>query len=188
MRSVSNSCPSTSKAFSSSACYPKTGSRFGRKSYIGHSDADDSANMAADLPLKLLLITFAGFVQRDQSRLIAYLLQENRVFRELQGNKRLRLSDDQRRRLAAKSKPLGRRLLDNVAAIVTPDTILRWHRRLISQHHTYPYKTRVGRPELMKSIRELISHGDGQRELRLPEDPRRDEEGRRRARARRGVH
>ncbi|MFT4515501.1 MAG: hypothetical protein ACI89X_004899 [Planctomycetota bacterium] len=41
--------------------------------------------MAADLPLKLLLITFAGFVNPDQFRLIAYLLEENRVFRELQG-------------------------------------------------------------------------------------------------------
>ena len=112
--------------------------------------------MAADLPLKLLLITFAGFVNRDQSRLIAYLLEENRVFRELQGKKRLRLTDDQRRRLAAKGKPLGRRLLDKVAGIVTPDTILRWHRQLIAAHHTYPHKKRVGRPGLMKSIRELI--------------------------------
>ena len=68
--------------------------------------------MAADLPLKLLLITFAGFVNRDQSRLIAYLLEENRVFRKRQGNKRPRLTDDQRRRLAVKGKPLGRRLLD----------------------------------------------------------------------------
>jgi putative transposase len=112
--------------------------------------------MAADLPLKLLLITFAGFVNRDQSRLIAYLLEENRVFSELQGKKRLRLSDDQRRRLAAKGKPLGRRLLDKVATIVTPDTILRWHRRLIAAHHTYPHKNRVGRLGIMKAIRELI--------------------------------
>ncbi|MFT7537154.1 MAG: hypothetical protein ACI85K_003110, partial [Hyphomicrobiaceae bacterium] len=69
-----------------------------------------------------------------QSRLISYVLEENRVFRELQGKKRPRLNDDQRRRLAAKGKPLGRRLLDRVAAIVTPDTIMRWHRRLIAEH------------------------------------------------------
>ena len=67
-----------------------------------------------------------------------------------------RLTDDQRRRLAAKGKPLGRRLLDKVAGIVTPDTILRWHRKLIAAHHTYPAKKRVGRPGLMKAIRELI--------------------------------
>jgi putative transposase len=112
--------------------------------------------MAADLPLKLLIITFAGNVYRDQSRLIAHLPEENRVCRELQGKKRLHLTDDQRRRLAAKGKPLGRRLLDKVATIVTSDTILRWHRRLIAEHHTYPHKNRVGRPGLMKAIRELI--------------------------------
>ena len=112
--------------------------------------------MAADFPLKLLLITFAGFVNRDQSRLIDYLLEENRIFRELHGDKRPRLNDDQRRRLAAKGKPLGRRLLDKVAGTVTPDTVLRWHRKLVAKHHTYPRKTRVGRPGLMKSIRELI--------------------------------
>jgi len=48
--------------------------------------------MAADIPLKLLLITFAGFVNRDQSRLIAYLPEENRVCRELPGEKRPRQS------------------------------------------------------------------------------------------------
>lgn len=42
------------------------------------------------------------------------------------------LTDDQRRRLAAKGMALGRRLLSRVATLVTPDTILRWHRRLIA--------------------------------------------------------
>jgi hypothetical protein len=84
--------------------------------------------MAADLPVKLLLITFAGFVNRDQSRLIAYLLEENRVYREHLGMKRVGLTDDQRRHLAVKGKPLARRLLDRIAMIVTPDTSLRWHR------------------------------------------------------------
>ncbi|MCK5940957.1 MAG: integrase core domain-containing protein [Planctomycetes bacterium] len=51
---------------------------------------------------------------------------------------------------------MGRRALDRIATIVTPDTILRWHRRLIAAHHTYPHKGRVGRPGIMKAIRELI--------------------------------
>ena len=58
---------------------------------------------------------FAGFVNREPARLIADRLEENRVSRELQGNKRRHLSNDQRRRLAAKGKLLGRRLLDKVA-------------------------------------------------------------------------
>jgi hypothetical protein len=76
--------------------------------------------MPADLALKLLLITFAGFVNRDQSRLIAYLLEENSIFRELQGKKRPRLTDNQRSRLAVKGKPFGGRLLAKFATIVTP--------------------------------------------------------------------
>jgi len=76
--------------------------------------------------------------------------------KEQLGKKRPRLTDDQRRRLAVKGKPLGHRMLDRVATIVTPDTILRWHRRLIAAHHTYPPKGRVGRPGIMKVIRELI--------------------------------
>ncbi len=67
----------------------------------------------------------------------------------------IRLTDDQRRRLAAKGKPLGWRLLHRVTTIVTPDTIMRWHRRLIAAKWTYPAK-RVGRPGIMKAIRELI--------------------------------
>jgi len=45
---------------------------------------------------------------------------------------RLRLTDDDRRRLAVRSAS-GRRVLSNIATIVTPDTILRWHRKLIAR-------------------------------------------------------
>ena len=65
------------------------------------------------------------------------------------GGKRLRFTDDQRRRLAAKGKPLGRKVLGTIATIVTPDTILAWHRRLIASKWTYP-RNGVGRPGVMK--------------------------------------
>ena len=53
-----------------------------------------------------------------------YLIEENRVLREQIGNRRMRFSDDQRRRLAAKAKKIGRKLLKEVATIVTPETLL----------------------------------------------------------------
>jgi putative transposase len=112
--------------------------------------------MADAFHLKFLLATFAGWINRHQTMVIDYLVEENRVLKERLGDKPIPLTDDQRRRLAAKAKPLGRRLLAKFATIVTPDTILRWHRKLVAQHHTYPHKNRVGRPGLMKSIRELI--------------------------------
>ena len=41
--------------------------------------------------------------------------------------RKLHLTDIQRRRLAAKAKLLGRRALNQVATIVTPGTLMRWH-------------------------------------------------------------
>ncbi len=69
--------------------------------------------------------------------------------------RKLRLNDDQRRRLAAKGKQIGRRLLNRVATIVTPDTIMRWHRRLIAAKWTYQQR-RGGRRGVMREIKALI--------------------------------
>ncbi len=83
-------------------------------------------------PWQIILIALAGWMNREQSVVIEYMKEENRVLRELLGKKRLRLNNDQRRRLAAKGKTLGRKLLSTCCSIVTPDTILRWHRKLIA--------------------------------------------------------
>jgi putative transposase len=113
--------------------------------------------MIETIHLQLLLATFAGWVGRQQTAIVVYLVEENRVLKEQlkSDGRHLRFTDDQRRRLAAKGKPLGRKVLRQVATIVTPDTILAWHRKLIATKWTYPRK-RVGRPGVMKEIRELI--------------------------------
>ena len=82
-------------------------------------------------PLRFFLLLFSGWVHRRQASVIEYLLEENRLLSEQLGRHRLRLNDCQRRRLAVKGKALGRKLLSEVAGIVTPDTILRWYRRLV---------------------------------------------------------
>ena len=106
-------------------------------------------------PLQTLLLTLSGFLHRHQTDVIAYLVEENRVLKEQLKGRRLRLTDDQRRRLAAKGKRIGRLALNRVATIVTPDTIMRWHRRLIAAKWTYKIE-RVGRPGLMMKIKSLI--------------------------------
>ena len=112
--------------------------------------------MRADLyPLQVLLVTLAGWVNRHQQHVIEYLVEENRVLKEQVKGRRLRLTDDQRRRLAAKGRRLGRRVLRQVATIVTPDTILRWHRQLIARKWTFTPK-RPGRPGIMPEISSLI--------------------------------
>ena len=88
--------------------------------------------------LQFLVLTFAGWVNRHQDDLIAYLREENRVLREHLGPRPLRRTDAQRRRRAVRGQQLGRRVLMQVAGIVTPDTILRWYRRLIAQTYDGP--------------------------------------------------
>ena len=61
--------------------------------------------------LRFLLLVLSGWVNRQQGDVIDYLLAENRVLREQLGGKRLRLTDEQRRRLAVKGKVLGRKIL-----------------------------------------------------------------------------
>src|SRR5262245_22497965 len=112
--------------------------------------------MTADVSrVRLLLVSLAGWINRYQQHVIEYPVEENRVLREQLKGHRLSLKDDQRRRLAAKGYRLRRRLLRRVATIVTPDTILRWHRRLIAEKWRYRRK-RPGRPRTMKKIARLI--------------------------------
>jgi len=72
-------------------------------------------------PFRLLVISVAGWLGQQQRDAIDYLREENRVLREQLGDRRLRLNDIQRRRLAAKAKGLGRRVLREIATIVSPE-------------------------------------------------------------------
>jgi hypothetical protein len=105
-------------------------------------------------PFRLLLISVAGWLGQQQRDAIDYLREENRVLREQLGGKRLRLNDDQRRRLAAKAKTLGRRLLREVASIVTPETLLAWHRKLIAQKYDGSKNRGPGRPRTRDEMEE----------------------------------
>ena len=95
-------------------------------------------------------------MNREQNAVIEYLREENRVLRELLGKKRPRLNNDQRRRLAVLGKALGRKLLSTCCCIVTPDTILRWHRKLIAMKYDGSSKRGPGRPRVSACIRRLV--------------------------------
>jgi putative transposase len=89
------------------------------------------------LPFQLLITALCGWLHREQADLIAFLREENRVLKSRLGAQRLRFEDDERRRLGELGQRLGRRLLVQVATVVTPDTILRWHRELVARKWTY---------------------------------------------------
>jgi putative transposase len=91
-------------------------------------------------PFRFVLIALAGWMNQRQLQAINYLREENRVLREQLGGRRLRLNDDQGRRLAAKANGLGRKLLSELATIVTPETLLGWHRKLIAQKYDWEWQ------------------------------------------------
>src|SRR3989442_12593954 len=100
-------------------------------------------------------------MDRREREAIAYLIEENRLLRRQLGGRRLRLTDDDRRWLAARAYRVGRAALREIATIATPDTLLRWHRPRCSlprdsrravyrdrfgwQSQDYPHAQRIGR-------------------------------------------
>ena len=105
--------------------------------------------------LHFFVFTVAGWIHRGQQDVIDYLREENHVLREQLGRRRLRLTDDQRRRLAIRAKGLGRAALRGFSCIVTPDTLLAWYRKLVAaKYNGAPYR-RPGRPRTASVIAEL---------------------------------
>ena len=104
---------------------------------------------------RLLLVALLGWLDRRQQEALTYLIEENRILRGQLRGRRLQLTDDERRRLAVRGQRLGRHVLRQVATIVTPDTILRWHRQLIARKWTYA-KRRSGRPGVLAEIRRPV--------------------------------
>ena len=101
-------------------------------------------------PWQLMLIILASWVNRQQQEVIDYLRTENAVLKEKFGKKRILLTDDQRHRLAVKGKILGRRQLEQIGTLFTPDTILRWHRQLVAKKWDYSDRkeNQPGRPRI----------------------------------------
>jgi putative transposase len=107
-------------------------------------------------PIALLTAIFAGWVNRHQRGVIDYLLEENRILRAKLGTSRLHFSDAERRRLARKGGPLGRRILEAIASIATPDTILAWHRKLVAAKWTYYTRKHRKNTDARKEIEALV--------------------------------
>jgi hypothetical protein len=108
-------------------------------------------------PWQLLLLILAGCINQREQDVIEYLRAENRVLREKLGKKRLLLNDDQRSCLAVKGKILGQKMLEQMATIVTPDTILRWHRQLVAAKRDYSgRRKKIGRPPASNEVVELV--------------------------------
>ena len=83
--------------------------------------------------LSFLLMIAAGWVHRHQLIVIDFLQAENRLPKDRLRGRRIRFTDAERALLARKAKALGRKVLLELDTILSPDTLLRWHRRLVAQ-------------------------------------------------------
>ncbi len=102
------------------------------------------------------LALVAGHVEDELLKRNEYLAAENEILHsKLKG--RLRLTDAERIRLAELGHQLGRKALEGVAAIVKPETILRWFRELIAKKFDGSgARPKAGRPRTAQEIEELI--------------------------------
>jgi hypothetical protein len=99
----------------------------------------------------------ASWLSREQAEVIKYLQEENRVLRDKVPGHRIRFTDAERRRLATKAKALGRGKLKDLCPIVTPDTLLRWHRQLVARKYDGSKQRKMaGRPRTKLEIRKLV--------------------------------
>jgi len=104
-------------------------------------------------------VSIAAWMNRQQDKALQYILAENRILKEqlrARGG-RIRFTDEQRRLLAARAKEIGRAALRKLDTLVTPDTLLRWHRQLIARKYDGSAKRGPGRPRIMKEIGVLRS-------------------------------
>src|SRR5258708_29981980 len=106
--------------------------------------------------LAFLLMIFAGWVNRQQLIAIDYLKAENRMLLQRLNGWRLRFTDAERALLARKAKALGRKALLELGTIVTPDTLLRWHRQLIASKFDFSHRRKPGRPRPRGLLTALI--------------------------------
>jgi len=80
----------------------------------------------------------AGWVHRHQLIVIVVLQAENRLLKDRLRGKRIRFTDAaERALLARKAKAVGRKALLELDTLVSPDTLLRWHRRLIAEKRNF---------------------------------------------------
>src|SRR4029077_10771915 len=107
-------------------------------------------------PIAFIVFLLAGWISRQQLVVIEYLKAENRMLRQRLEGRSLRFTDRERALLARKAFGIPRKVLRELGTIVTPDTLLRWHRNLIAQKFDFSRQRKPGRARTIRTITELI--------------------------------
>jgi putative transposase len=105
--------------------------------------------------MQFLIVVLAAWLARQQEAFIEYLKAENQMLKARLGRRRIIFTDAERRLLARHAKAVGRKKLFELDPIVSPDTLLRWHRQLIAMKWTF-LRRGPGRPRVIRTIQELV--------------------------------
>ena len=97
-----------------------------------------------------------GHVTKEVLLRNEYLAAENEILRsKIKG--RLKLTDEERVRLAKIGQRLGKKALAEVGAIFKPETVLAWFRKLVAKKLDSSKKRKgVGRPAIDAEIEGLV--------------------------------
>jgi len=109
-----------------------------------------------NLQFHLMVNIVAGWINRHQQAVIDYLTEERSILIDQLGGKPKCFTNTQRIRLARKAKNLGRRTLFGISPIVTPDTLLRWYRKLVVEKWTFKSERKRGRPRIDFDVEQLV--------------------------------
>jgi putative transposase len=111
------------------------------------------------MPWKKMLALVTGQIEDSLRQKMEFVLEENRVYRALldRHSPHWRLQDSERKILAEKGRPLGK-LLAKVLTIVKPETLLKWHRRLVAQKWDFSARRAkpIGRPPVTAELEKLV--------------------------------
>jgi putative transposase len=105
---------------------------------------------------KQLLAHITGSVDAELRLRNEYLEAENRILRN-QINGRVQFTNGDRRTLAELGQKLGRKVLEEIATVATPNTILAWHRKFVDQKCDGAQQRQApGRPKVDADLEALV--------------------------------
>jgi hypothetical protein len=132
------------------------------------SGFDDQVQGGSGMIWARMLAYITGTVDQELLLRNEYLAAENRILRaQIKG--RLLLSDAEKATLAEIAHRLGRRALEELSAVATPNTLLAWYRELIAnKFDRSKFRKSRGRPRVDEETERLVVRiGEGKSRVGL---------------------
>ena len=105
--------------------------------------------------LARLAASMGCWLERQAAAQIEYLKAENRLIRARLGRRRILFTDPERRTRAAHAGEIRSTVLRDLYPLVSPATLMRWHRNLVAMKRVFLERRSSGRPRTKIDIEQL---------------------------------